>query len=326
MSRYEFAKGLVEGRRVLDIGCGCGYGTYHLASGGALVTVGIDRSVEAVEYSLRNYRHPRLSFAVMDAARLSLKGRFDVVTCFELIEHVEDAHDLLEGVRRVMDETGVFMVSTPNKATYVAGGEGGKNPFHTREYSKDEFADLLRGVFASVRILGQHWVDGMALGPHTALSGCAETYAGLLPRDKVPAPAAGGGTKPASDTDSEPPYFIGLCAKRDILDEVIGNLRPLAFYGRSVRYDTLKQATKQLEQEFDRRGEWAQSLDGELKARDKMIRDLQLDLEERGEWAQRLNAELRQSGGLVERLADENRRLRESLSDRRPSGGSKVAG
>jgi len=347
MSRYRFAEGLAGGRWVLDVGSGCGYGTYHLATVGAGLALGIDISPEAVAYSRSNYRHPRLCFAVMDASRLRLRSGFHLATCFELIEHVEDAQVVLQGVHEVLDESGVFVVSTPNKATYVAGGEAGKNPFHVREYYREEFKDLLGSVFPSVRVLGQHWVEGMALRPHPVLEG----------RDVVRAASlriAGGGTAiPMTDGAAsdpacgcatageahsncaacgEPPYFIGLCAKNDILDDVIRKLNPLAFYGRALRYESLKAAAMRLEREFDRRGEWARGLDREIGSRDETIRSLQRELaevrnefNERGRWAERLNGELRRSGALVERFAEENRHLRESLAARRPAGRSKVA-
>jgi len=348
MSRYRFARGLAAGRRVLDVGSGCGYGTYHLAAGVAELTLGIDISPEAVAFARRNYRHPSLSFAVMDASRLSLRDRFHLVTCFELIEHVEDAQAVLKGVHRVLDDSGVFVVSTPNKATYVAGGEDGKNPFHVREYYREEFEDLLADAFPSVRILGQHWVEGMALNPHPALVGCGEVRAGRLLEDKGPCPidlTDNGATSDCSTGGAddgrphsgcigggEPPYFIAICAKRDVLDDVIPSLSPMAFYGRAVRYDSLKKAALELEREFDLRGEWAKGLDREIDRKDKTIRSLQRELAElrnqfagRGRWAERLNGELRQSGALVERLAEENRHLRESLTAQRPAGWNKVS-
>ena len=318
MSRYQFVRGLANGQRVLDVGSGCGYGTHHLATGGAELALGIDKSIEAVEFSRCNYRHPNLSFAVMDAERLSLADRFGLVTCFELIEHVEDAHAVLEGVYQVLDSSGVFVVSTPNKATYVAGGEGGENPFHVREYCGEEFEGLLRGTFPAVRILGQHWVEGTALCAHLDVERCNEVRAARLPAEDGTSACAAADTAATSTFahGGEPPYFIALCAKQAILDDITPRLEPLAFYYRAVRYERLKEATLQLEREFDQRGQWAQQLDRENNSKDKTIRTLRCELEElrkefddRGRWAQRLNGELRQSGALVERLAEENRRL-----------------
>jgi SAM-dependent methyltransferase len=323
MSRYEFVRGLVPGMRVLDVGSGCGYGAYHLAAAGARTVLGIDISEEAVEYARRNYTHWGLEFDVIDAAHLHMERRFDVVTCFELIEHVEDAGAVLSGVGHVLDGAGIFIVSTPNKATYVAGGEGGKNPFHVREYCRDEFENLLRHAFPNVLILGQYWLEGMALSPHPDLAVCAGGRGGCLPGDKHACCGPGGlrGGGQAWAMTAEPPYFVGVCAKRAILDDAVARMIPVTVYSRAVRYDTLKQVARSLEEEFDRRGRWAQGLDLECRVKDDTIRGLQRDvararqdLEERARWAEGLNAELRQSGALVQRLAEENRQLREALA------------
>ena len=360
MSRYRFVSPLAAGRRVLDVGSGCGYGTYDLAEAGARSALGIDISPEAVSHSRRSYRHPNLHFAVMDASRLCLSAEFGLVTCFELIEHVEDARGVLKGVYQVLDDAGVFVVSTPNKATYVAGGEGGRNPFHVREYYRDEFEELLAGTFPEVRMLGQEWVEGMALVAHPLLAGSVDIIGGKLPRDTsaepkrvmpgdgLPPPGSRSVVTPVatnvvvrSDQDpranpvlaggGEPPYFIALCGKRGIPDEVVTGLCPMVFSERAVRYNGLKRAALLLEREFDRRGVWAQGLEKENRSKDETIKILRQELEglrnqfdERGRWAERLNSELRQSGSLVERLAEENRRLREALAVRRPAGPSKV--
>src|SRR5215472_9508934 len=61
MARYMFAARLARGKRVLDAGCGAGYGSAELAYTADSV-VGADISVEAVEYARANYRLPNLRF------------------------------------------------------------------------------------------------------------------------------------------------------------------------------------------------------------------------------------------------------------------------
>ena len=95
MSRYVFAGDIAVGRRVLDLGCGCGYGAHYMAIRGASLVVGIDSSEEAVDFAASHYSHPRLRFAVMDACGLSVRQGFDLVTCFEVIEHVSNAPGVL---------------------------------------------------------------------------------------------------------------------------------------------------------------------------------------------------------------------------------------
>src|SRR5215467_1277008 len=63
LARYAFAARLARGKRVLDAGCGAGYGSAELARA-ALSVVGIDISAEAVAYAGANYQLPNLTFEV----------------------------------------------------------------------------------------------------------------------------------------------------------------------------------------------------------------------------------------------------------------------
>src|ERR1051325_2876469 len=62
LARYAFAARLARGKRVLDAGCGAGYGSAELARV-ALAVTGIDVAAEAVEFARENYRMPGLTFA-----------------------------------------------------------------------------------------------------------------------------------------------------------------------------------------------------------------------------------------------------------------------
>jgi 2-polyprenyl-3-methyl-5-hydroxy-6-metoxy-1,4-benzoquinol methylase len=59
-------------------------------------------------------------------------GMFDLVVCFETIEHVADPERLLAELRRVMAGDGLLFVSTPNKREYLVENELHKREFSTR--------------------------------------------------------------------------------------------------------------------------------------------------------------------------------------------------
>ena len=50
---YAFAAGYVQGQRVLDLGCGTGYGSARLAAAGAASVVGIDSDAKSLAYARR---------------------------------------------------------------------------------------------------------------------------------------------------------------------------------------------------------------------------------------------------------------------------------
>jgi 2-polyprenyl-3-methyl-5-hydroxy-6-metoxy-1,4-benzoquinol methylase len=87
--RYVWALPYAYGRDVLDLGCGSGYGVALLA-GVARSVLGADYDREVVALCAEMYGALRnVRFVAMDAARLALgTGRFGLVTCFEVIEHL----------------------------------------------------------------------------------------------------------------------------------------------------------------------------------------------------------------------------------------------
>jgi SAM-dependent methyltransferase len=149
LKRYEFARPHCVERDVLDAGCGVGYGTAFLAETARRV-VGVDRSEEAIAYARARYARPNVEFDVADLLELpATDDTFDVVCCFETIEHLSDQSAFLGEVRRVLRPGGVFVVSTPR------AGTAGENPFHERELSPPELERLLRARFESVALYGQ---------------------------------------------------------------------------------------------------------------------------------------------------------------------------
>ena len=155
LHRYAFAAELVKGKRVLDLASGEGYGSYML-SREAIQVVGVEIDQQTVDYANRRYSNDSIQFICGSILDIPIQGHkiFDVVVCFEAIEHVEDHDKLLSEVKRLLKEDGLFIVSTPNKATYTDQRHY-QNPFHKRELYLDEFKSILGSYFENVRILGQ---------------------------------------------------------------------------------------------------------------------------------------------------------------------------
>src|SRR4051812_38470215 len=88
--RYLYAERLVEGKSVLDVACGEGYGSHWMARRAERV-VGVDISEEAIAHARVRYPGRNLSFLQggVDLLPLEGVGLFDVVTSFETIEHIE---------------------------------------------------------------------------------------------------------------------------------------------------------------------------------------------------------------------------------------------
>jgi GT2 family glycosyltransferase/SAM-dependent methyltransferase len=165
LHRYHFAAQVVAGKRVLDLASGEGFGAAILSDHAAEV-VGVDVDPQTVEHSRRTYSRPNLSFmegSMLDRGTLP-DGRFDVVTCFEAIEHVADHDGLLDAIQSLLEKDGLLLLSTPDRDVY-SNVSGRANPFHVRELSRPELLELLRSRFAHVQLWGQAAMTGSVMFP-----------------------------------------------------------------------------------------------------------------------------------------------------------------
>lgn len=164
--RYVFAGGLADGKRVLDLASGEGYGAAYLAARARSVD-GVELDALAVEHARSKYRAANLTYHLSDVARFlenAPAGAFDLVTCFEFIEHVGEAEQerVLAGIKRVLAPGGLVLVSTPDKRLYT-DAVNGTNAYHVRELYRDEFAALVGRHLAHVRMLEQATHTGAVL-------------------------------------------------------------------------------------------------------------------------------------------------------------------
>jgi len=150
--RYRFASQFVKGKNVLDVGCGEGFGS-RLLSKSAESVVGCDLSIRAIDLCKAKVSPKQVEFLLCDGTKLPfLNGGFDVVTALEVIEHIRNPRALLSEICYVLRKDGVCVVSTPRRV--VLGLP--LNPYHLREFSYEEFADVLSSSFESVEIIGQN--------------------------------------------------------------------------------------------------------------------------------------------------------------------------
>jgi SAM-dependent methyltransferase len=146
---YEWIANRCGGQRVADLACGEGYGSDLLARR-ATEVVGVDANPEAHEHARLRYRRPNLRF------ERQLIEEFDepqnAIVFLQTIEHVEAPDRLL---RRIAELAPVAYVSTPNLLTLAPpGASKSENPWHLREYTAQEYRELLEPCFKRVEILG----------------------------------------------------------------------------------------------------------------------------------------------------------------------------
>lgn len=96
--------------RVLDIGCGGGR-FCRAATRSGWKTLGIDVSNVALDFARQISPLDYLSIDLDDVERL--RGRFDVITAFEVLEHQAKVRHFLESVRAALNDQGRFFCTVP---------------------------------------------------------------------------------------------------------------------------------------------------------------------------------------------------------------------
>jgi SAM-dependent methyltransferase len=298
MARYHFAVRLARGKRVLDAGCGAGYGSAELADVAEGVT-GIDIAPVAVEYARAHYALPNLAFEEASCTQLPYAdGVFDLVVAFEVIEHLENWRDFLQEVRRVLAPAGQVIVSTPNRLYYTESrGADGANPFHVHEFDFDEFNRELKQFFPYVSMFLENHVEGVTFQPHEA---------GHTVEARVDT---------AEPVPDESHFFIAVCAHRP----QIGN--PTFLYVPRVA-NVLREREHhivKLEGELATKDEWLDKAQLDLAEFDRehqkllvMFREQKAELEQSNRWAGELNAGLAERGARIEELQEELAREQEN--------------
>ncbi len=149
LARYAIARPFCQGRRVLDIACGQGYGSYFMKQHwGAASVEGVDVAGDAVAAARGMFSGEGIRYHCHAAERIDElfePAGFDLIVCLETIEHVDDAQVLLETLHRHLRPGGSVIVSCPNDYWYYPTDEQG-NPFHTRKFRFDEFRALAEQV------------------------------------------------------------------------------------------------------------------------------------------------------------------------------------
>ena len=100
---YEYATQFTQGQRVLDLGCGEGYGA-HLLAQHAKQVVAVDKDKNTIQQAKQKYDLPNLDFYIQDVSQLHkyFPDAFDVVCCFHLIEHLRIPEYFLEEVGKTL--------------------------------------------------------------------------------------------------------------------------------------------------------------------------------------------------------------------------------
>lgn len=284
IARYVFASRYVAGKRVLDAGCGTGYGSAELARTASSVT-GVDLAPDAISFARARYSSDRVHFFVSSCNAMPFPANsFDAVVAFEVIEHLAAYREFIEECARVLRHQGLFIVSSPNKRYYAESrAQEGPNPYHQHEFEPEELLDELRRVFSNARLVLQNRVESLVFYSADDLASADACIA-------------------RSDGAADDAHFlIALCSFAPISD-----LPSFVYVPKAA--NLLREREHHihlLEHEIARTKQW---LAGTLAERDdllRLFRKQKEELEERNRWAVELNERLDAAGRRIVDLQNE---------------------
>lgn len=131
--------------RLLDIGCGKGFFLERTEK--FYETYGIDISEYAIGQARSRLHNTRLHIG--DAYQLDFDNDyFDIITCFDLLEHLENPELTIKKCYLMLREGGLFIFRVPNTDSYglrwlEGKWHGHRDPTHVSLLSNEEWSQLL---------------------------------------------------------------------------------------------------------------------------------------------------------------------------------------
>ena len=114
---YVKCKSIPRDSKLLDIGCNTGSTIFNLHQYGFTNVYGVDVEKNSINHGKKIYTQISDRLVDYDGVKLPFEDNsFDVVTMFDVIEHIRDIKEYIRGeVRRVLKKEGIFLFQTPNK-------------------------------------------------------------------------------------------------------------------------------------------------------------------------------------------------------------------
>jgi 2-polyprenyl-3-methyl-5-hydroxy-6-metoxy-1,4-benzoquinol methylase len=148
--KYNFAALFTEGKTVLDIACGAGYGCGILRNfGGAKSVTGVDIDETTIKSAREHYGTDGIKFICSDYRDLEFKRQFDAIVSINTLEYIDDPYHFISILKNLLADGGELFIS--NHVTPTTDF----NPHTMHDISKHKFFKMLRRE--DFDILGEFW-------------------------------------------------------------------------------------------------------------------------------------------------------------------------
>ncbi len=146
MEQPEMARLLPElnGKRVLDLGCGFGHNCMDFIQRGAAEVVGVDISEKMLEVARAESSHPDITYLNMSMTEISqLDGKFDLIYSSLAFHYIEDLSDLMRDISALLNKGGtllfsqehpIYTASENGQGCYILDEQGNKSGYRFSHY------------------------------------------------------------------------------------------------------------------------------------------------------------------------------------------------
>lgn len=157
LSYYKFAAKLIgKNKRVLDVGCNEGLGTYVMAKECGFAH-GVDFDAEAIQVAKSNFQENNLTFSQDDFLNSPSNPNWDAVISFDVIEHIypENVPQFWAGIASNLKPEGLVVIGTPSLISQQFASEISKKG-HVNVYTGERLEEEMKKYFTHVFMFAAH--------------------------------------------------------------------------------------------------------------------------------------------------------------------------
>ena len=318
--RYLYALRFVTGKRVLDVGCGDGYGTAFLSLA-ANEVLGVDIDEHAVDKARQKYvEFTNARFATNDCVELPVQENpFDVIVCYQTLEQLDGEEQVrcMANMKQMLGPKGLLVVSTRDRSALGAQPED-SNLKHV--LSAVELYEFLKRYFANVIFVGQ---KPLTLSAMWSLHGWQDDAFALNVREELFTAQRHG------EHFTEPASIIAVCSDEHLPRMIADSSNSLYFdtnhemrtrelVSRSAQLETeivqLQNELVRMRKEYSQSTEVVQKLYAENIGMKNANAEYEKDIEERTAALHRLENSIAERNEVMERLQNEHNTLVEGIN------------
>lgn len=151
----KFLKTFPSDNRLLDVGCGIGVFPKLVEQLG-LEVYALDPATEAIEYARESFGLKNTIAGAIDEIPPDWRN-FNFITCFEVLEHLEQPREVAKKIYQLLAPGGYFIMSVPTRDRLAVKlgrrDEGDYPPNHLTRWSREVLNSFLTGIgFTNVMV------------------------------------------------------------------------------------------------------------------------------------------------------------------------------